>query len=226
MQDLTSKMNWAEDALLDIQQGGQSLEEYVEEFLSMFDQVRWSDPMINACFQMGLKDDHLFRVLTADDCCRPLAEFINYVLDLNNKLFVEDCHPPPIRKHVVTPSCHKPAPSICISNEPVPSVPPALPQVRRNSSLVLSPEQMAASPESPARMAASPCPKMEVTNIMDIMDMALPLEFTAPILSPTPPESPSSPLVPSSPPESPTPPDSPTPLLQSTLQSPLLLSVL
>ncbi|KAL0185531.1 hypothetical protein M9458_017201, partial [Cirrhinus mrigala] len=36
--DPTSQMNWAEDYLLEIQQGGRSLEEYVEELLSVFDQ--------------------------------------------------------------------------------------------------------------------------------------------------------------------------------------------
>ncbi|KAL0179892.1 hypothetical protein M9458_025334, partial [Cirrhinus mrigala] len=195
----------------------------------MFDQVRWSNPMINACFWIGLKDDYLFRVLTPDDWRRPVANFINYVLDLSNSKFfvaVEDPNPLPIRKHVVAPSHHKPVPSTCVSNDPVPSVPPAFPQVLRSSSLILSPEQMSAFPESPAKMAASPesPAKMEVVNIMD---MALPLEFIATILSSSSPESPTSPTSPldvSSPPSSPTsllvpssPPKSPTsPLVPSS----------
>ncbi|KAK2872667.1 hypothetical protein Q8A67_022564 [Cirrhinus molitorella] len=99
-------MNWAEDFILNIQQGERSLEDYVKEFLSVFDQ---------------------------------------FLVD------VEDCHPPPIRKHVVAPSHHKPAPSTCLSDESIPSVPPTLPCILQSSVLVLSPEPPATilSPEPP-----------------------------------------------------------------------------
>ncbi|KAL0203317.1 hypothetical protein M9458_001335, partial [Cirrhinus mrigala] len=50
----------------------------------------------------------------------------------------------------------------------------------------------------PAALHSSPMASL--FNVVDIMDMALPPEFSAPILSPS---SPTSPLVPSSPPESP-----------------------
>ncbi len=103
--------------------------------------------MINACFQMGLKDDNLFRFLTSDDCCRPVTDFINYVLDLKGSKFLVDVedHPPPNRKHVDAPAHHKPALSTYGSNEPTPSVPPTCPLVLRSSSLVLSPEPPAAA---------------------------------------------------------------------------------
>ncbi|KAL0153795.1 hypothetical protein M9458_050926, partial [Cirrhinus mrigala] len=52
------------------------LEQYVEEFLSVLHLVR--------CYQMELKDDQLSCSLTPDDRRRPVADFINYVLALNN----------------------------------------------------------------------------------------------------------------------------------------------
>ncbi len=92
--------------------------------------MSWSDHTVNACFRMGLKDDNLFLFLTPDDCYRPVADFINYVLNLNGSNFfvnVEDNRPLPIRRHVDAPAHHKPAPSTYSSNEPAPSVPPACP---------------------------------------------------------------------------------------------------
>ncbi|KAL0193274.1 hypothetical protein M9458_011570, partial [Cirrhinus mrigala] len=97
-----------------------------------------------------------------------------------------DPNPLPIQKHAHAPSRHQPAPSTYSSKEFPPSIPPMLPQVFR--------KLMAASPESPAKMAATP----EFTPVlMDLLDMAVTPEFSGPILSPT------SLLVSSSPPESP-----------------------
>ncbi|KAL1258884.1 hypothetical protein QQF64_009461 [Cirrhinus molitorella] len=103
--------NWAEDYLMNIHQGDQPLEEYVEDFLSVLDQVRCSDSMINACFRMGLKDDCLFHIRTLDVCRKSVVDFLNYVLDLSGVNFlvdVENCHSPPIRKHVLATPHHKP----------------------------------------------------------------------------------------------------------------------
>ncbi|KAL0171596.1 hypothetical protein M9458_031907, partial [Cirrhinus mrigala] len=121
-------MFWAEEFLFNIQQADKPLEQYVEEFLSVLHLVSWSDSTINACFQMGLKDDQLFCSLTPDDCCKPIADFINHVLALNNSKFyvdVEDSNPPPIRKHADTPVHHQPASSTCCSNELTLSSPPS-----------------------------------------------------------------------------------------------------
>ncbi|KAL0172259.1 hypothetical protein M9458_032570, partial [Cirrhinus mrigala] len=75
---------------------------YVEEFLSVFHLVSWSDAMINACFQIGLNDDKLFCSITPDNCRKLVAEFINYVLALCHSNFyvnVEDSNLPP---HLLT----------------------------------------------------------------------------------------------------------------------------
>ncbi len=60
-------------------------------------------------------------VLIPDDCYRPVADFIIYVLDLNcSDFFVEVDnnynHSVPIRRHVGTPAPHRPAPSTYHSN--------------------------------------------------------------------------------------------------------------
>ncbi len=83
-------MNWAEDFIFHFQQEGQPLERYVEEFLSVLHLVIWSDHTVNACFRMGIDDDNLFRFLSPVDCYRPVADFINYVLDLNGSEFFVD----------------------------------------------------------------------------------------------------------------------------------------
>ncbi|KAL0176345.1 hypothetical protein M9458_028675, partial [Cirrhinus mrigala] len=174
------KMNWTEDFLLEFRHKGRSLEQYVEEFLSLLHLVRWNNSMINASFRMGTDNDYLFCFLTPADCRKPIADFINYVLDLNNSEFivdVEDPNPPPIRKCAPAPSHRQPAPSTYSSKEFAPSIPPVLPQV-------LSPDLMAA-------MAAT----LEFTpaGLVDLLDMVLPREFSALILSSTPPESPTPP---------------------------------
>ncbi|KAL0195075.1 hypothetical protein M9458_008647, partial [Cirrhinus mrigala] len=91
-------MFWAEEFLWNIQQAERPLEHYVEEFLSVVHLVSWSDAMINACFCIGLNDAKLFRSITPDDCRRPVAEFINFVLALCNSNYyvdVEDSNLPP-----------------------------------------------------------------------------------------------------------------------------------
>ncbi len=76
---------------------------------------------------MGLDNDHLFWYRSPGDCYEAVADFINYVLDLNgSELFVdvEDSHPVPTRKHVGASAHHKPEPSTYCSNEPAPYIPP------------------------------------------------------------------------------------------------------
>ncbi|KAL0200403.1 hypothetical protein M9458_003590, partial [Cirrhinus mrigala] len=136
-------MFWAEEFLMNIRQAERPLEQYVEEFLSVFHLVSWSDAMINACFQMGLNYDKLFCSITPDDCRKPVAEFINHVLALCDSNFcvgVEDSNLPPICKHAAAPAHHQPASSKCCSNELTPSGPPSLTPVLHSSSLILSPE--------------------------------------------------------------------------------------
>ncbi|KAL0172253.1 hypothetical protein M9458_032564, partial [Cirrhinus mrigala] len=128
---------------MNIQQAERPLEQYVEKFLSVVHLVSWSNAMINTCFQMGLNDDKLFCSITPDDCRKPVAEFINYVLALCNSNFyvdVEDSNLPPICKHATAPARHQPASSTCCSNELTPSGPPSLTTVLQSSSLILSPE--------------------------------------------------------------------------------------
>ncbi|KAL0179752.1 hypothetical protein M9458_025194 [Cirrhinus mrigala] len=190
-----------EDKLWGLQQAGRRLELYVEEFLELANQLSWHDAALGACFQLGL--DHETIRCDFPVCDYPLIELINLVLYLNGSNFEEikedsksRCPAPSETRHVVP--AHLPHQG----SDRLPS--PKYPGSILSTALILSPElatspeslaKMASLPESPAKMAASPMAKMEV---MDIMDKVLPLEFTAPILSP------SSPLVPSSPPESPT----------------------
>ncbi|KAL0184346.1 hypothetical protein M9458_020042, partial [Cirrhinus mrigala] len=102
-----NKMFWAEEFLMNIQQAERPLEQYVEEYLNVLHLVSWSDSMINACFQMGRKDDQLFCSVTPDDCRRPVAEFINHILALCHSDFyvdVEDSNLPPHPKTCRCPS--------------------------------------------------------------------------------------------------------------------------
>ncbi|KAL1265875.1 hypothetical protein QQF64_003902 [Cirrhinus molitorella] len=72
-------------------------------------------------------------------CHKSVANFLNYVLDLSGSKFladVEDCHSPPIWKHVLAIPHHKPDSSACLSNESVPPI------------HILSPEPSAISPHS------------------------------------------------------------------------------
>ncbi len=87
--DRIQYLDWAEDFLLNIQQEGRPLEQYVEEFLSVFHLVNWSGHMINACLWMGLDDDNLFWFLSPDDWYRPVADFIHFLLDLNCSYFFD-----------------------------------------------------------------------------------------------------------------------------------------
>ncbi|KAL0195167.1 hypothetical protein M9458_008739, partial [Cirrhinus mrigala] len=152
-------MFWAEEILMNIQQAERLLEQYVEEFLSVIHLVSWSDAMINACFQIGLNDDKLFCSITADDCRRPVADFINYVLALCNSNFyvdVEDYNLPPICEHAAAPAHHQPASSTCCSNELTPSGPPLLTPVLQSSSLILSPEPAVRSRTRTAACSQTP----------------------------------------------------------------------
>ncbi|KAL0163795.1 hypothetical protein M9458_039548 [Cirrhinus mrigala] len=195
---------------MNIQQAERPLEQYVEEFLSVLHLVSWSDSMINACFQMGLKDDRLFCSVTPDDCHRPVAEFINYVLALSNSNFyvdVKDSNLPPIRKHMDAPAHHQPASSTCCSNELTPSelLPhpqprtPAVPPCLSRPSTALRSHRLEAAPRS-SQPAATPRSGPTASNMAshichkDTMD---PYGLL----------SPSSPLVPSSPPEAERPPE-------------------
>ncbi|KAI2654672.1 Filamentous hemagglutinin [Labeo rohita] len=105
---------------------------------------------------------------------------------------------------------------------------------RKMAATPASARKMAATPEPARKMAATPeparklAPKPESPVMiaeMNIMDRAIPLEFTAPIISPN---SPEPPLVPSSLPEPPLVPSSlpEPPLVPSSLPEPPLVSSL
>ncbi|KAL0148826.1 hypothetical protein M9458_055835 [Cirrhinus mrigala] len=134
----------AEEALWGLQQGGRKLEQYVEDFLELANQLSCHDAALGACFQLGLDDDLLV-------------------------CFIRFLSPEPL--------------AAACSKAPARSRPPA-------AASRLGP---------PASHMASH------QYIKDIMDLALPMRFDAPILSP----SPTSQLVPSSPPMSPLVPSSP-----------------
>ncbi|KAL0181845.1 hypothetical protein M9458_021220, partial [Cirrhinus mrigala] len=224
-------MLWAEDFLFNIQQAERPLEHYVEEFLSVVHLVSWSDATINTCFQMGLNDDRLFCSITPDDCRKPVAEIINYVLALCNSNYyvdVEDSTLPPICKHAAAPAHHQPESSTCCSNELAPSGPPSLNPVLHSSSLILSPEP-AASSRTPAAVAASsrapatpPCSGLSDAsmvsqiNVKDNKDVCGFFSPVSPLVLSSylssrlvPSSSPKSPLVSSIPPELPPEPELP-----------------
>ncbi|KAL0193244.1 hypothetical protein M9458_011540, partial [Cirrhinus mrigala] len=137
-------------------------------------------------------------------CEYPLIELINLILYLNGTNFeVEE-----IEEDFKS---RRPAPSGTCRLMPAHSL-PGTPTYRTNSSDRLpSPKRSRIlqssvgflSPEPPPAAALRSSPQgshvASHINIEDIVDMALPLDFSAPVLSP---ESPTSPLLPSSPPES------------------------
>ncbi|KAL0172999.1 hypothetical protein M9458_033310, partial [Cirrhinus mrigala] len=230
-------MLWAEDFLFNIQQVERPLEHYVEEFLSVVHLVSWTDATINACFQMGPNDDRLFHSITPDDCRKPVAEFINYVLALCNSNYyvdVEDSTLPPICKHAAAPAHHQPASSTCCSNEHTPSGPPSLTAILHSSSLILSPEPAASSrtlasarswtqasassrtsatPPCSGLSAASMASQINIKDIMDSCGLSSPMSLLVPSSSPSSPlvlsSSPKPPRIPSIPPEPALPPEHP-----------------
>ncbi len=98
-------MNWAEDQLWCLRQGGRPLERYVEEFLKISHRVSWQDASLGACFQLGL-DEETFRC-SLPACDFSLVELINLVLYLNCSNFkveevkekVNHSHPSPSETH-------------------------------------------------------------------------------------------------------------------------------
>ncbi|KAL0176955.1 hypothetical protein M9458_029285 [Cirrhinus mrigala] len=102
--------------------------------------------------------------------------------------------PEPARKMAATP---EPARKMAATPEPARKM-AAPPEPARKMAATPEPaRKMAATPESARKMAAKPESPVMIAG-MNIMDRAIPLEFTAPIISP---DSPKPPLVPSSLPE-------------------------
>ncbi|KAL0193907.1 hypothetical protein M9458_012203 [Cirrhinus mrigala] len=116
--------------------------------------------------------------------------------------------PAPARKMAATP-----APARKMAATPAPA--------RKMAATPAPARKMAATPESARKMAAKPESPVMIAG-MNIMDRAIPLEFTAPIISP---DSPEPPLVPSSLPEPPLVPSSlpEPPLVPSSLPEPPLV---
>ncbi|KAL0197507.1 hypothetical protein M9458_006047, partial [Cirrhinus mrigala] len=198
-------MPWAEDYLWNIQQAERPLEKYVEEFLSVVHLVSWSDAMINACFQMGLNNDKLFRSITPDDCRKPVVEIINYVLALcHSNFFVEvaDSNLPPICKLAATPAHHQPASSTCCSNELTPSGPPSLTPVLQSSSLILTPEPTASSRTPPAAHFRTPATPPRSGSTIGSMASQIYKDYVD-LYKSLSPVFPKPPLIPSIPPERP-----------------------
>ncbi|KAI2645530.1 Cell surface antigen I/II [Labeo rohita] len=75
----------AEEALWGLRQGGWRLEQYVEEFLKLANQLSWHDAALGACFQLGLDNETIHCDLPV--CEYPLIELINLVLYLNGSNF-------------------------------------------------------------------------------------------------------------------------------------------
>ncbi|KAL0161339.1 hypothetical protein M9458_045064, partial [Cirrhinus mrigala] len=200
----------AEDVLWFLRQGGRRLERYVEEFLELANQLSWHDAALGACFHLGLNRETICCDLPV--CDYPLIELINLVLYLNASNFevekikenLNSCDPTPSEtRHVVT-AHPTPGTSTYRTNgtDRLPS--PNYPRNILSTTLVLSPEAPAAAHSRTPAMARS-SPLASNSSHMYIMDMALPLEFSAPVLTPSSllsPFLPSSPLVPSSHPES------------------------
>uniref|UniRef100_A0A671R8I4 Retrotransposon gag domain-containing protein n=1 Tax=Sinocyclocheilus anshuiensis TaxID=1608454 RepID=A0A671R8I4_9TELE len=71
----------AEDKLRGLRQVGQKLEQYVEDFLELANQLSWHDAALGACFQLGLDGETIRCDLPV--CNYPLIELIDLVLYLN-----------------------------------------------------------------------------------------------------------------------------------------------
>ncbi|KAL0173905.1 hypothetical protein M9458_029873, partial [Cirrhinus mrigala] len=194
------------------------LERYVEEFLELANQLSWHDAALGACFQLGV--DHETIPCDLPVCEYPLIELINLVLYLKGSNFeVEEIkedyksrHPAPSGTRHVTPAHSSLGTPTCRTNgsDHLPS--PKHPCILQSSNDVSNPEPppvaltrppaiLESSPPAALRSSPPALPMASQSYIVDIMDMALPLEFTATILSLTPPES-STPPVPA-PPERP-----------------------
>ncbi|KAL0148624.1 hypothetical protein M9458_056064 [Cirrhinus mrigala] len=213
-------MTEAEDALWCLRQGGRRLERYVEEFLELANQLSWHDAALGACFHLGLDRETIRCNLPV--CDYPLIELINLILYLNGSNFeVEEMNEDKSRCPAPSGTCR------AVSAHSSPRTPtyrtngsdrlpgPNYPRNILSTAVVLGPEPPAAArTRTPA--AARPSPPADVPHsiptashvashmyVENIMDMALPLEFSAPVLPASSPLSPSSPLVPSSPPASP-----------------------
>ncbi|KAI2646373.1 Streptococcal surface protein A [Labeo rohita] len=136
--------------------------------------------------------------------------------------------PASARKMAATP---EPARKMAATPEPARKMAATPESARKMASVPEPPAKMASVPEPPAKMA--PKPESPVMSAgMNIMDRAIPLEFTAPIISPNspkpplvPPSLPEPPLVPSSLPEPPLVPSSlpEPPLVPSSLPEPPLV---
>ncbi|KAL0170615.1 hypothetical protein M9458_035211, partial [Cirrhinus mrigala] len=66
------------ERITSLRQAERPLEQFVEEFLSLYHLVSWNDAMINTCFLMGLKDESLVCSIAYEERCKPVAEFINH----------------------------------------------------------------------------------------------------------------------------------------------------
>ncbi|KAL0148855.1 hypothetical protein M9458_055864, partial [Cirrhinus mrigala] len=75
----------AEEALWGLQQGGWKLEQYVEDFLELANQLSCHDAALGVCFQLGLDDETICCDLPV--CEYPLIELINLVLYLSGSKF-------------------------------------------------------------------------------------------------------------------------------------------
>ncbi len=153
---------------------------------------------------MGLKEDSLFCRITPDNCSRPVADFLNYVLKLMNSKFfvdVEDPYPPPIRKPADAPAHHKPAPSTCSTNELDSSVPLDFPQRILSSTIILSPVALFADSASPppfvANASPSPSTAYSSLTLKTHVPLGILIEYEGMSWSPVPvPASPKHPRVP------------------------------
>ncbi len=126
-----NKMNWAEDQLWCLRQGGRPLEGYVEEFIELSYLVSWPDSSLCACFQLGLDENTIH--CSSPMCDFSLVELINLILHLNGSNFEVE-----VRKdkshsenHWASPARPRPASSTFLANGSDHPYPPVSPRARR-----------------------------------------------------------------------------------------------
>ncbi|KAL0177188.1 hypothetical protein M9458_026082, partial [Cirrhinus mrigala] len=173
-------------------------ERYAEDFLELANQLKWHDAAPGACFQLGLDNKTICCDLPV--CEYPLIELIKLVLYLNGSNFeVEEiredyksCRSAPSGTRRVTPAHISPGTPTYRTNglDHLPC--PKRPHVLQSAICFLSPEPRAAARTGTPPAATTPRsnpPASHVAghiHIEDLMDLALPMGFDAPILSPSP----------------------------------------
>ncbi len=192
-------------------QNGRDLDDYVREYVDKCHLATFDDLTLIEGFWCGL-EDHIRFVMPRADLCWSLRNYINFALWIARSAFsVDEAETSPVSSHVDGAS----PPSVADTSLPAAAMlsPPAAARSSSPAAAHASPQLTAAASltlnqkrnKMRKRLLSAPelTPVSAPVCISDLLDMALPPEFSVPILTPESiqrrsPSSPKSPLVPSS----------------------------